>query len=105
MECVMKNIGEKIHKKYHWVDIEVLIYLYMDNAGGHGSNEIVKECVDLLKEKYNAIIINQIPRSPETKMLDIGAWIAIQSIVKKIISAVLETVTALQDQQNLLGIH
>eukprot|EP00957_Ditylum_brightwellii_P116261 8868159-Ditylum_brightwellii.AAC.1 len=56
----------------------------MDNAGGHGTDETVNQYVKLLKETYNITIIHQIPRSSEANMLDLGAWMTIQSIVEKI---------------------
>ena len=50
------------------------IYLIMDNAGGYGTKECIESYVKLLKDKYNIIIKHQIPRSPETNVLDLGIW-------------------------------
>eukprot|EP00957_Ditylum_brightwellii_P147197 11208239-Ditylum_brightwellii.AAC.1 len=83
MRDVMEKIGQEMRSKYHWVDKEIPIYLYMGNAGGHVTDVTVNWYVKLLKETYNIIVIHQIPRSPETNMLDLGAWMAIQSIVEK----------------------
>ena len=54
----------------------------MDNAGGHGKDKVKKEYVQILKDKYNVIVLWQCPNSPETNMLDLGAWMTIQSIVE-----------------------
>ena len=54
----------------------------MDNAGGHGKKEIKEEYVKKLKEKYNVEVEWQIPNSPETNMLDLGTWFALQSKVE-----------------------
>ena len=55
----------------------------MDNAGGHGKNDIKKDYEQILKEEYNIVVHWQIPNSPETNLLDLGAWMALQSIEEK----------------------
>ena len=54
----------------------------MDNAGGHGTNDTIKTYTDGLKE-FNVEIIWQVPRSPETNMLDLGVWMSIQNAVER----------------------
>eukprot|EP00957_Ditylum_brightwellii_P192132 14625800-Ditylum_brightwellii.AAC.1 len=39
MRGVMKEVGMALCEKYHWVLESKMIYLYMDNAGGHGTDE------------------------------------------------------------------
>jgi len=56
----------------------------MDNAGGHGTDKVKKQYVQLLKDKYNIIVVWQCPNSPETNLLDLGIWMSLQSLVKKI---------------------
>ena len=41
MEKMMPEIGKAIREKYHWVSRDVPIFLFLDNAGGHGTNEAV----------------------------------------------------------------
>ena len=53
---------------------EDIVYLVMDNAGGHGTDDCVKEYTHILFEDYNIQIIQQVPRSPETNVLDLGIW-------------------------------
>ena len=36
MKEVMPEVGKAIRDAYHWVHHSIPIYLYMDNAGGHG---------------------------------------------------------------------
>ena len=55
----------------------------MDNAGGHGSIECVSQYKEFLWNEFKVNVINQIPNSPETNMLDLGAWMSIQAQVQK----------------------
>ena len=78
------NIGKAIRSSYHWVDEKDPIYLIIDNAGGHGTNEAKATYVKTLKEKFNIDIRWQVPNSPELNMLDLGVWVAVQSEVESI---------------------
>ena len=55
-----------------------IIYLVMDNTGGHETNESVLEYSVYLEEKYNIVVHHQVPWSPETNMLDLGTWMTVQ---------------------------
>ena len=80
---VMEKVGKSIREKFTWVPSEETIYLVMDNAGGHGTAEAVQTYTRMLMDKYNIEIIHQIPRSPETNLLDLGLWRSVQSSVEK----------------------
>ena len=80
----IEKIGEAIRTSYHWVKEEVPIYLIMDNAGGHGTNEAKEAYIQILKERFNIEVIWQIPNSPELNMLNLGVWMAVQSRVEEI---------------------
>ena len=69
---------------HHWVELDEPIYLFLDNVGGHGTNETVDKYVAMLKYNYGVIYIHQRPRSPATNMLDLGVWMALQSVVEKL---------------------
>ena len=56
MKEVMPKVGKAIRDAYHWIHRSIPIYLYMDNAGGHGKQHIVEEYVATLKDKFNVII-------------------------------------------------
>ena len=56
-------------------------YLNNDNAGGHGTKEVVNVYVKGLKGAFNIICFHQWPRSPATNMLDLGVWTALQDVV------------------------
>jgi hypothetical protein len=56
----------------------------MDNAGGHRTDKAKDEYVNLLKVEFNIIVLWQVPNSPETNMLDLGAWMTIQNVVEKL---------------------
>ena len=55
----------------------------MDNAGGHVTKAAIKAYTKMLKERYNVVIIQQVPRSPYTNLLDLGVWCSLQSNVEK----------------------
>jgi hypothetical protein len=55
----------------------------MDNAGGHGKQDIIDEYIKDLKQKFNVRVVWQEPRSPETNILDLGVWMSLQSAVEK----------------------
>ena len=83
MKEAMVKVGEATRAKFYWVARSQTIYLFMDNAGGHGTKEIVAAYVAMLKRDFNITVIFQRPRSPATNMLDLGIWMAIQSLVEK----------------------
>jgi hypothetical protein len=84
MLTVMREVGQSIRRKYYWVSLNWPIFLYLDNAGGHGTKEAVRQYVEYLKAEFNVICVHQRPRSPETNMLDLGVWMALQSKVDKL---------------------
>ena len=83
MTNTMPEVGEAIRAAYHWVHQDTPIFLYLDNAGGHGTKEAVAAYVNKLKVDHNVICVHQRPRSPCTNMLDLGVWMALQSKVEK----------------------
>ena len=86
----VNEVGKAIRDAHHWVKWDPqniqesdVTCLMMDNAGGHGSNEAVEKCTEDLKNKCKIEIIQQVPRSPETNVLDLGIWMSLQSAVEK----------------------
>ena len=75
---VVDEIGESIRKAYSFLPQDHPVHLFMDNAGGHGKKEIKEEYVRKLKDKYNVIVVWQVPHSPESNMLDLGVWMGLQ---------------------------
>ena len=80
---VMGNVAAAMREKMSWVPEEVPIYLSMDNAGGHGTKDAVKSYTEAVRRDYNVVIIQQVARSPETNILDLGVWCALQSAIEK----------------------
>ena len=78
------EVGSAIRDKMKWVPKTDPIYLFIDNAGGHGTDEGKCKYEEILKDKYNVILEWQVPNSPETNMLDLGAWMSIQSVVEEL---------------------
>ena len=77
----LPQVGQKIRQAYHWLPADESIYLQMDNAGGHGTKVAIEEYTQNLRENFNIVIVHQPPRSPDTNVLDLGLWNAIQSRV------------------------
>jgi hypothetical protein len=80
---VMDRVGIALRAAFPWVKPEELIYLVMDNAGGHGTDVAWETYTADLEEKHKVRIIRQCPRSPETNLLDLGIWMSIQAAVEK----------------------
>ena len=80
----IRGIGKSIREKFDWVEMTTPIFLIMDNAGGHGTTDKKDEYELILLEEFNIIVDWQVPNSPETNMLDLGAWMAIQHKVEQI---------------------
>ena len=59
------------------------ICLVMDNAGGHGSND-AKALYTRSLRTFGVEIVWQVPRSPETNLLDLGIWMSIQATVQNL---------------------
>ena len=72
MEMVMPEVGREICEKYHWVPLTTPIFLYLDNAEGHDTQEVNDQYVKALRDDFNIILVHQRPWSPATNMLDLG---------------------------------
>ena len=79
----MNLIGEAIRAKYDWLPQSQAITLVMDNAGGHGTKDAIDQYVADLLQNHNVNILWQEPRGPELNLLDLGAWMSLQSAVEK----------------------
>jgi hypothetical protein len=78
----MDAICKAIRHKYRWVDPGEELFLIVVNAGGHGTNDAKFLYEAKAKEQYNIRIIWQEPRGPELNLLDLGAWMSLQSQVE-----------------------
>jgi hypothetical protein len=83
LEKIIPEIGEEIRVAYSWVSRETPIYLQLDNAGGHGTKDIIETYRARLLEEFNIILLHQPARSPETNALDLGFWMALQNRTEK----------------------
>jgi hypothetical protein len=72
------KVGKAMREKFYWVPHPHKCYLVMDNAGGHGTEKAIKKYTDILKTEFHTEIIHQVPRSPETNVLDLGIWCSLQ---------------------------
>jgi hypothetical protein len=79
---IIHEIGVNIRASFDWLPQETEeIHLFMDNAGGHSTNDAREQYVSILKSEFKIIVIGQIANSPETNMLDLGTWVTIQCIL------------------------
>ena len=81
---IMDDVGTAIRTAFHWIPQDQFCYLIMDNAGGHGTDQAIETYTNILRERYKIKIIFQVPRSPYTNVLDLGAWCALQTRVEKV---------------------
>jgi hypothetical protein len=77
------RIGSALRAAFHWLNDDETIYLFMDNAGGHGTHEAIAQYTDMLWNQFRVEIVWQVPRSPETNMLDLGVWMSVQAAVTR----------------------
>ena len=78
------EIGEALRSTFHWIPRDDVIYLFMDNAGGHGSYDATTRYTSILWTEYRVRVVWQVPRSPETNILDLGIWMSIQAVVTRV---------------------
>jgi hypothetical protein len=76
------EIGQSIRNKMEYVPVWEPIHLFIDNAGGHGTIEGKEKYRKILLDDYNVVLNWQVPQSPETNMLDLGAWMSLQHVVE-----------------------
>jgi hypothetical protein len=62
-------IAAKMREKMPWVLPTEPIYLVMDNAGGHGTQEAIEEYTRRPLVEFNVVIIWQLACSPEVNAL------------------------------------
>ena len=55
METI-REIGTSIRSNYSFLPVSHPVYLFMDNAGGHGKTEVKHEYEIILKEEFNVLI-------------------------------------------------
>ena len=48
---VLPRMAKAIREKFHYLPEETIIYLQMDNAGGHGTNEAKEKHKQLLRDQ------------------------------------------------------
>ena len=70
-------------EKSHWVPHVHPVFLYLENANGHGIQEVVDHYMKVLADDCNVICVHQRPRPTVTNMLGLGVWTVFQTAVKK----------------------
>ena len=82
---IMDELGNSTQSTYRSIRVveKEIIYLVMDNTGGNRENKTMLEYSEYLSDNYNILVHHQVPRSPKTNMLDLSAWMTVQSKVQK----------------------
>ena len=83
MLSCMHRVGKAIREKMFWIPRNRTIPLFMDRAGGHGTDEAIQEYRAYLLTEYNIKVIFQVPRTPYSNALDLGVWCSLQARVEK----------------------
>jgi hypothetical protein len=83
-KVLLKQVGPAIRKAYHWVPRETPIYCQLDNAGGHGGTEVIKEYTAMMEDRFNIVLLFQSPSSPDFNALDRGVWMCSQAAAAKL---------------------
>ncbi len=73
---ILPQIAAEKRQQLHWIPHKEPIYLVMDNAGGHGTQEARAEYTRRLRDDFNIVIIQQSVHSPEVNALDLGIWMS-----------------------------
>jgi hypothetical protein len=69
---IICEVGNNVRNAFHWLPkATTSIHLFMENAGGHGTNAVKEEYVRILEDEFNMIVLWQIANSPETNMLNL----------------------------------
>ena len=77
------RVGKSIREKFHWVPMHEKVYLFIDDAGGHGTNEAINEYDKNLMIDFNIKLVFQVLRTPYSNILDLGIWCELQATVQK----------------------
>jgi len=86
----LQSTSKSLAKQFRFISsgslLRTVIYLIIDNAGGHGTNDGIEEYHELsaLFQKYKSQLLHQVPNSPETNLLDLGVWRAMQSLFENL---------------------
>ena len=59
------------------------VYLFIDGAGGHGTNEAINEFEKNLMIDFKIKLVFQVPRTLYSNVLDLGIWCGLQATVEK----------------------
>ena len=59
MQDIIPKVGKEICNAYHWVPTDHPIFLFLDNAGGHGMKDVVDTYIKGLEDDFNVICIKQ----------------------------------------------
>ena len=56
MAAAMQYVGVTMCENFHWVNHNTELY-FLDNAGGHGTNTVIEQYINNLRDNYNIQII------------------------------------------------
>ena len=60
----MRRVGVVMRLRFHWVHRNVILYIVLDNSGGHRPDLHVAQYTAILRNDFNIMLIHQVPCSP-----------------------------------------
>ena len=74
MLSVMIRVGKAMRETFHWIPMHEKVNLFIDGAGGHGTNEAINAYDNNLMIYFNIKLVFQVPRTPYSNVLDLRIW-------------------------------
>ena len=85
--CLVDRVAPAIRAHYKHVGATETIYLIIDNAGGHGSEENWTQMIKEMREKHRIALTRQPPNSPDLNWCDRGGWRSMSNLISKLARA------------------
>ena len=79
----VREIGTKTRACFFWMNMITTTCLVVDNAGGHGVILAIETYAKTSLDGFNIEMIHQVRNSPETNLLHLRVWAALQSSVER----------------------
>ena len=79
----MIRVGKLIREKLYWIPMHGKVYVFLDCAGGHGTNEAINEYNKNFMIDFNIKLVFQVPRTPYSNVLYLEIWCGLQAAIEK----------------------
>ena len=82
MEKVMPKVAHEMHRAYHWTPETDKLYLVMDNAGGHGTDDSKSRYTEVMRNRNIEIIWQVLEYDLKHDLKDVSEINQICTVVK-----------------------